>query len=242
MNRISFHWLAFERFFFLLLRMNDDNGGMRRPPSNLSRVCFFPIYLLLTLIKHTQKKYRTMNLLFRFGVVDCSPSVFFQTVVSFLCRFFFQSAYFFSCPFFSAHTEHRNSCSTPKLHGEQCEPNQNRKSTRRIPFHLELLSNFHAASNRQFKTYVRNLISVLLPAFVVGFQFQYPENTLPNFDWLMFYTLFLSLILPHSYFMAVCERWMRAICSGKISVCVLCATKTAINISMFMHWFLFSSH
>lgn len=217
MNRISFHWLAFERcvFFYFFVWTTTTAACVALPP--IWVVCFFPIYLLLTLIKLKHKKIPYNE--FIVSVWRCRLFAF--SLFPNSCYLFmpknFQSAYFFRLPSFAP-----NSCSTPNSLEEQCERETKPKSTRRIPFHLELLSNCSSGFESTVQTYVRNLISVFSPAFVVGFQFQYPKT--PYKFRLINVLHAVSFAHITSFILYGCVREINA-CHMfmKISECVLCA-------------------
>lgn len=122
MNRISFHWLAFERcvFFYFFVWTTTTAACVALPP--IWVVCFFPIYLLLTLIKLKHKKIPYNK--FIVSVWRCRLFAF--SLFPNSCYLFmpknFQSAYFFRLPSFAP-----NSCSTPNSLEEQCERNQTKK-------------------------------------------------------------------------------------------------------------------
>lgn len=196
--------------------MNDDDGGMRRPPSNLSRVFFS--HLSSSYIDKTKAQKNTVQWIYCFGLALSIVRLqsFSKQLLSFLCRKISNPHTFSVCPVLhQIHAQHR-------IHSKSNARETKPKSTRRIPFHLELLSNCSSGFESTVQTYVRNLISVFSPAFVVGFQFQYPKT--PYKFRLINVLHAVSFAHITSFIFYGCVREINA-CHMfmKISECVLCA-------------------
>lgn len=146
--------------------------------------------------------------MFLFGVVDCSPSVLVPSscylfLPKISIRILFSCLQFFLLLFSLKHqnyTKYTNAKQTKYVH--------------RIPFQLQLLSNIQADREPTLYQNICPQFNVCSHTRFVVASNSNIKNTL-QFDWLMFYMLFLSSILLYSYFMAMCVRlmWLRAICS-----------------------------